>query len=324
PLFCGAEIAVPATKSFMNQLLVFYILALNVAEKLNENEKVKKYREYLDLIPDLIDRTIKTTKDDIEKVAKDLFLAPSLHILATGMQGIAREGALKVREVVLNHTEGYEGAEFKHGPNTILGVNTIFGFDGVRSLLVKFSEVINFALQTTEGKGLDAKSINNIYKAVAGYAFANTQPTGLSSTEMQVFKKIFEKHDLFNSLYKNYPLVFVTGPHEKDVNLTISQMNTHKIRGTDTYIVAEENQNLQDAAFKVPVMSKESDYKAGYIRLPKMGSNMLALFSSAVVLQLLALNMSIKKMVFLDSLEIQDHGVHPDAPKNVSKSITVD
>ena len=324
PLFCGAEIAVPATKSFMNQLLVFYILALNVAEKLNENEKVKKYREYLNLIPDLIDRTIKTTKDDIEKVAKDLFLAPSLHILATGMQGIAREGALKVREVVLNHTEGYEGAEFKHGPNTILGVNTIFGFDGVKALLVKFSDVINFALQTTEGKSLDAKSINNIYKAVAAYAFANTHPNDLSPTEMQVFKKIFERHDLFNSLYKNYPLVFVTGPHEKDVNLTISQMNTHKIRGTDIYIIAEENQNLKDAAFKVPVMSKESDYKAGYITLPKMGSNMLALFSSAVVLQLLAFNMSVKKMTFLDSLEIQDHGVHPDAPKNVSKSITVD
>jgi glucosamine 6-phosphate synthetase-like amidotransferase/phosphosugar isomerase protein len=66
----------------------------------------------------LIEKTIKSTKDDIEKVAKDLYLSPSLHILATGMQGVAREGALKVREVVLNHTEGYEGTEFKHGPNT--------------------------------------------------------------------------------------------------------------------------------------------------------------------------------------------------------------
>jgi hypothetical protein len=34
--------------------------------------------------------------------------------------------------------------------------------------------------------------------------------------------------------------------------------------------------------------------------------------------------MSIKKMELLDSLEILDHGVHPDTPKNVSKSITVD
>jgi len=29
-------------------------------------------------------------------------------------------------------------------------------------------------------------------------------------------------------------------------------------------------------------------------------------------------------MGFLDRLDIMDHGVHPDSPKNVSKSITVD
>ena len=47
-------------------------------------------------------------------------------------------------------------------------------------------------------------------------------------------------------------------------------------------------------------------------------------FSSTIVLQLLALKMSIKKMEYLDRLCIKDHGVHPDVPKNVSKSITVD
>jgi glucosamine--fructose-6-phosphate aminotransferase (isomerizing) len=289
PLFCGAEIAVPATKSFMNQLLVFFILALDIAERLHGAESVKKYRGYLDIIPDLISRTIETTKDEIEKVAEDLFLSPSLHILAIAMQGIAREGALKVREVVLNHTEGYEGAEFKHGPNTILGVNTIFGLDGVKSLLLKCS-------QDTHPVKMDEKN----------------------------FYEMFDKKKLFDSLYQNYPLVFATGPYEKDVNLAISQINTHKIRGADIYIIAEENQNLRDAAFKVPAMCKESKYRAGYITLPKTDSNMLSLFSSAVVLQLLALNMSVKKLSFLDKLHIEDHGVHPDSPKNVSKSITVD
>jgi len=33
PLRCGPEIAVPATKSFMNQMVVFYCLALHVAER---------------------------------------------------------------------------------------------------------------------------------------------------------------------------------------------------------------------------------------------------------------------------------------------------
>jgi hypothetical protein len=47
-------------------------------------------------------------------------------------------------------------------------------------------------------------------------------------------------------------------------------------------------------------------------------------FSATIVLQLLALRMSIRKMKKLDLLGVKDHGVHPDVPKNVSKSITVD
>jgi hypothetical protein len=34
--------------------------------------------------------------------------------------------------------------------------------------------------------------------------------------------------------------------------------------------------------------------------------------------------MSVLKMTYMDGLGVIDHGVHPDAPKNVSKSITVD
>ena len=55
-----------------------------------------------------------------------------------------------------------------------------------------------------------------------------------------------------------------------------------------------------------------------------MMETMLVFFTSSVVLQLLALEMSVRKMNFLNRLEIKDHGVHPDVPKNVSKSITVD
>ena len=52
--------------------------------------------------------------------------------------------------------------------------------------------------------------------------------------------------------------------------------------------------------------------------------DLLPFFTSTVVLQLLALHMSVMKLTLLDRLEISDHGVHPDSPKNVSKSITVD
>jgi glucosamine 6-phosphate synthetase-like amidotransferase/phosphosugar isomerase protein len=322
PLYCGSEIAVPATKSFINQLVVLYILAIGVAEKLGIN--ATSFRENLRKIPSLIAATIETIKKSVDAVAEELFLEPSIHILATGMQGIAREGALKIREVVLNHTEGYEATEFKHGPNTILGVNTIFGLDAVRALLKKFSDIINDTLDSDHGKDIDSKSLHRLYNAVADYAFTDKKPNGLNSKEMNVFNDIFRDHNFFNTMYTNYPLIFTTGPSDRDVNLTISQINTHKIRGANIYVIAEENKLLHDACSK-PVLNKYgANYRFGYIKLPHTGDNILPFFSSAVVLQLLALDMSIRKLTFLDKLEIDDHGVHPDSPKNVSKSVTVD
>ncbi len=322
PLYCGSEIAVPATKSFINQLVVLYILAIGVAEQLGVN--VKTFRENLNRVPALIAETIETTKKNIGVVAEELFLEPSIHLLATGMQGIAREGALKIREVVLNHTEGYEATEFKHGPNTILGVNTIFGLDAVRALLKKFSDIINDTLDSERGKDMDSKSLHRLYNAVADYAFMDIKPKELCPKELELFNTIFKDHNFFNTMYTNYPLIFITGPSDRDVNLTISQINTHKIRGANIYVIAEENKLLHDACSK-PVLNKYgANYRFGYITLPRTGDNILPFFSSAVVLQLLALDMSIKKLTFLDKLEIDDHGVHPDSPKNVSKSVTVD
>ncbi|HBA59783.1 MAG TPA: glutamine--fructose-6-phosphate aminotransferase [Elusimicrobia bacterium] len=330
PLHCGPEIAVPATKSFINQLLVLYVLAVRLAEhftrtRINPAPKadLEKYRENLYRIPELIGASIKSTRDGVEQAGVDLFPEPSIHILATGMQGIAREGALKVREVVLNHTEGFEAPEFKHGPNTILGVNTIFGMEGVGALVDKFADTIKFAV-ARGGKELKGESLYKIFRAVSDYAFFDLKPKELSREEGELFTAIFRDHNFFESMYTNYPLVFVTGPNSRDVNLTISQINTHKIRGANIYVIAEEDTLLRDAAKKsVPSMYAKT-YKYGYITLPKTGDDLLVFFTSSVVLQLLALEMSVRKMKFLDRLEIRDHGVHPDSPKNVSKSITVD
>ena len=234
---------------------------------------------------------------------------------------MAKEGALKVREVVLNHTEGYEGAEFKHGPNTILGVNTVFGLEAVRAILDKFAD---FSSEIAADKKLSARSLARIHRAVADYAFDDRGPAGLSEAEMRLFERVFEKHDFFRSLYSSYPLVFVTGPSERDVNLTLSQINTHKIRGASLIVVAEESQALREAVGRKDLAPDAKGFESGYIRLPRTDDDLLPFFTSTIVLQLLALHMSVKKLTLLDKLEIADHGVHPDSPKNVSKSITVD
>jgi hypothetical protein len=62
-------------------------------------------------------------------------------------------------------------------------------------------------------------------------------------------------------------LVYVTGPDDRDVNLTISQINTHKIRGANTFVIAEENDKLLKNASVTP--SEEHYYAWGYIMSPK-------------------------------------------------------
>ena len=334
PINCGPEIAVPATKSFLNQITLFYYLAIKIAEgrlpnlglssddlKKEHAKLMTRFKSIYD-IPELVAATIESTKESIEFVASKIYMEPSMHILATKITGVAKEGALKIRETVLNHTEGGEASEFKHGPNTILGKNTVFGVKNVRSMLKKYSQTIDAAYKECHQQGVLYEERHKISMALSNYIFTKTKPFNLSKNGTEIFESLIDEYNFFDSGYRNYPLIYVTGPDERDVNLTISQMNTHKIRGGDTFVIAEENDNLLENARTNP--HDEGYYGWGYIALPKTGDAMMTTFSATVVLQLLALSMSIKKMKKLDSMGIAEHGVHPDVPKNVSKSITVD
>ena len=323
PIFCGPEIAVPATKSFMNQIVLLYFLAIKVLELKTDNKKfINKKLELFKNIPLLLKETIATTKDQIDYVAHKIYMEPSMHILATGMTGIAKEGALKIRETVLNHAEGGEASEFKHGPNTILGKNTVFGIKNLKSMIKYYNKTIKDIEKTSKRQNLQHEEMQEIIKAVSSYLFTRTFPFNLSPNATGIFKEIVRNYDFFSPLYRNYPLIYITGPEEKDVNLTISQINTHKIRGGDSFIIAEENDELMQNVMESP--DSEKYYGWGYITLPTTGNSLMTTFSSTVALQLLALNMSVRKMKYLNKLGAADHGVHPDVPKNVSKSITVD
>ena len=286
PILCGPEIAVAATKSFTNQLCVLYIVAslLVLPEK--------EVRTKLIAAKKLIFDTLEATNDNIEIVATRLYPKPSIHLLGTSLIGLAKEGALKIREVVLNHTEGYDAVEFKHGPNTILGRNTIFSLAEMEKLIESCKTI--FA-SSAEMRGMPGTpSLNN--------------PKSLPS--------------LVEGLFSSYPLIFICPPDERDVRITISQIHTHKIRGADVILIAERRQDLALAVEGRPMGTE--DYWTRYLEIPHTGDPCLFVFGATIVLQYLAYRMSVLKMNWLDTLGIENHGVHPDAPKNVSKSITVD
>jgi len=336
PLRCGPEIAVPATKSFINQITVFYTLALETARRQIESGATEwpalvlegRRRELadrldkLERIPELIERTIATTREQVEAAAARIYLAPSIQLLATRMNAVAREGALKIREVVLNHTEGFEGAEFKHGPNTILGYNTVYGPEHLSQALAIFVDRLQDSLSGLAARGLGFASAHRMVHALSDYARGNPAAFGLNAEEQEVFAAATDGYVPLTGFSVPYPLIYITGPSERDVRLTISQLNTHKIRGSCTIVIAEENHRLRQAAEKPPGTGE--GYWAQYITLPRTDDSLLPVFTSTLVLQLLALEMSVRKMQALTALGIADHGVHPDVPKNVSKSITVD
>jgi hypothetical protein len=196
----------------------------------------------------------------------------------------------------------------------------VFGVKHIRSLVRFFASASTRVDAMAKRKSGHSESLE-IMKAMADFIFSHNQPFNLRLME-PVFNQLVQGQDFFEPLYRNYPLIYITGPEERDVNLTISQINTHKIRGANTYVIAEENDKLLKNASTNP--NEGGYYHWAYIMLPKTGDSLMTCFSATIVLQLLALRMSIRKLKKLDRLGVMDHGVHPDVPKNVSKSITVD
>ena len=323
PLRCGPEIAVPATKSFMNQLAVFYGLALRLANALDvDAERIAQAEQRFAALPALLRVTVQDTAEGVEEAARLLFLRPSSQILATRMWAVAKEGALKIREVVLNHTEGTEASEFKHGPNTILGRNTLYGPESLAAFLRELSERIGAMGRDAQREGLGADAVLSLARAsVESFAHGDgalALPTGAGA----IFERHLHRDGLVASLDSDYPLIYVTGPETRDVALTISQVNTHKIRHSTSVLIAEPDPLLRQAFTKPP--ADNPGYRSVCIELPRTGDTLSVVFSSTIVLQRIALRMSELKAGWLDRAGVRDHGVHPDVPKNVSKSITVD
>jgi glutamine---fructose-6-phosphate transaminase (isomerizing) len=108
PLTCGYEISVPATKTFTNQVITFLFLAT----RLGGGDLSQ-----LEILPDLMEETIKVTAPQMEALAKSINHRNDIYCLGYGATfPIALEGALKLKEITYAHCEGMLSTEFKHGP----------------------------------------------------------------------------------------------------------------------------------------------------------------------------------------------------------------
>ena len=117
----GPEIGVASTKAFVTQLSALNLLLLTLMKVHNRLPgSRKRITKALLELPGHLEKTLKQT-DVYKKVAKQLFKKNSTLFLGRGLYfPIAREGALKLKEISYIHAEAYPGGELKHGPLALI------------------------------------------------------------------------------------------------------------------------------------------------------------------------------------------------------------
>lgn len=110
----GQEICVASTKAFTNQVITM----LAIGKKLG-------YKADLESIPGKIAKTISLNEGKVKRMAKKLKRKKDIFVLGRGLSyPIAREIALKLKEISYIHAEGMMGGELKHGTIALIEKGT--------------------------------------------------------------------------------------------------------------------------------------------------------------------------------------------------------
>lgn len=113
----GPEIGVAATKTFLAETLILAWLAVKLAGETGRltSSEVSELLKALESSPSLVEKSIKSKA--AEELAGRLSSSKSMYYLSRGVGlPVAREGALKIKEVAYIHAEAYPAGESKHGP----------------------------------------------------------------------------------------------------------------------------------------------------------------------------------------------------------------
>ncbi len=117
----GPEIAVASTKAYTSQVALLSILAIYFAETMGvEKEEVAHLKQDILELPKKLDEVLKTA-DKVKEFSHKIYQEKDVFFLGRGVdETVARESALKLKEISYIHAESYPAGELKHGPIALI------------------------------------------------------------------------------------------------------------------------------------------------------------------------------------------------------------
>ena len=144
-ILAGQEVCVAATKSFVNQCLLF----IKLCSSLGLETGLERILDHMEQVMDL--------RPKIMELAKDLKGVSDIYLIGRGvMYPVACEIALKLKEIPYIHAEGMMGGELKHGTIALIEDGT-----PVISLMPEGEEDIVSNTKEVESRGAWVIAITN-------------------------------------------------------------------------------------------------------------------------------------------------------------------
>jgi len=123
----GLEIGVAATKTFLAQAVVMYLLALRFAELRGtlDRQHLRSRISSVKHLPTLIAEMLSSGMPEVQRIADQKYGAGFFMYIGrhVGLPA-ALEGALKLKEISYIATDAYAAGEMKHGPIALLDEST--------------------------------------------------------------------------------------------------------------------------------------------------------------------------------------------------------
>lgn len=168
-LNAGREVSVASTKSFTCQQIALTLLSLWFHELNNSNDVFNKETiQELQFISFHVENSLINI-ENLKKIAKELCNYNSCFLLGKNIyETIAREGALKLKEIGYIHAEAFAGGSLKHGPFSLIEPGTpifLFIMDDIYKdfMMSTFEEVKSRGANVIVISNMDLK-LDNLVK----------------------------------------------------------------------------------------------------------------------------------------------------------------